>query len=54
LLLFVYPRPDAAQWSELMASLARRIAPISFKEESDVGAYPPELYACRLSVSEGF
>jgi hypothetical protein len=53
-LLFVYPRPEAGQWSELMSSLARRIAPISFTEESTLSDFPPELYVCRLSVSEGF
>jgi hypothetical protein len=53
-LLFVYPRPDPAQWSELLSSLARRIAPITFTEESDVASYPPEVYVCKLSVSEGF
>jgi hypothetical protein len=53
-LLFVYPRPEGGQWSELMSSLARRIAPISFTEESDLASFPPELYVCRLSVSEGF
>jgi len=53
-LLFVYPRPDAAQWSELMSSLARRIAPISFTETSVLSEYPPDLYICKLSVSEGF
>jgi hypothetical protein len=53
-LLFVYPRPDTSQWSELMSSLARRIAPIDFTEESDLASYPPELYVCRLSVSGGF
>jgi len=53
-LLFVYPRPDAAQWSELMLSLARRIAPIDFTETSALAEYPPDLYICKLSVSEGF
>jgi hypothetical protein len=53
-LLFVYPRPEPAQWSELMSAYARRIAPISFTEESDLSAYPPELYVCKLTVSEGF
>jgi hypothetical protein len=53
-LLFVYPRPDAVQWSELMSSLARRIAPISFPETSVLAEYPPELYVCKLAVSEGF
>jgi hypothetical protein len=53
-LLFVYPRPDAAQWSELMLSLARRIAPIDFTETSALAGYPPDLYICKLSVSEGF
>jgi hypothetical protein len=53
-LLFVYPRPEPGRWGELMSSLARRIAPISFTEESAVADYPPELYVCRLSVSEGF
>jgi hypothetical protein len=53
-LLFVYPRPDAAQWSELMLSLARRIAPIDFTETSALADYPPDLYICKLSVSEGF
>ena len=53
-LLFIYPRPDAAQWSELMSSLARRIAPIDFTETSTVAGYPPDLYVCKLSVSEGF
>ena len=53
-LLFVYPRPDAAQWSELMSSLARRIAPIDFAETSALADYPPDLYICKLSVSEGF
>jgi hypothetical protein len=53
-LLFVYPRPEAGQWSELMSSLARRIAPIDFTEESKISDFPPELYVCKLSVSEGF
>jgi hypothetical protein len=53
-LLFVYPRPDPAQWTELMSAYSRRIAPISFTEESALGEYPPELYVCRLSVSEAF
>jgi len=53
-LLFVYPRPDAAQWSELMLSLVRRIAPIGFTETSALAGYPPDLYICKLSVSEGF
>jgi hypothetical protein len=53
-LLFVYPRPDAAQWAEIMEAYARRITPIGFKEESVVSEYPPELYICKLSVTGGF
>jgi hypothetical protein len=37
-----------------MAAYSRRIAPISFREESDLAGYPPELYVCKLSVSGGF
>jgi len=53
-LLFVHPRPDAAQWSELMSAYAGRIAPIGFTEESALADYPPDLYICKLSVSERF
>jgi hypothetical protein len=37
-----------------MLSLARRIAPIDFTETSALADYPPDLYICKLSVSEGF
>ena len=37
-----------------MLSLARRIAPIDFTETSALSDYPPDLYICKLSVSEGF
>lgn len=53
-LLFVHPRPDAGQWSELMSAYARRIAPIGFTETSARADYPPDLYICKLSVSERF
>lgn len=53
-LLFVYPRPDAAQWAEIMEAYARRITPLGFKEESAVSEYPKELYICKLSVTGGF
>lgn len=53
-LLFAYPRPDAAAWAETMSAYARRIAPIAFKEETSLADYPLELYVCRLSLSGGF
>jgi hypothetical protein len=52
--LFVYPRPDPAQWADIMDAYARRIAPIGFKEESAIAEYPPELYICKLRLTGGF
>jgi len=53
-LLFVVPRPEPAQWSELLAGYARRIAPLGFEELSAVGEYPEALYVCKLAVREAF
>ena len=53
-LLFAYPRPDPAGWSEIMSAYARRITPISFREESRLDDYPEELYVCKLSLEGGF
>lgn len=54
LLLFVAPRPEPAQWVELLASYARRIAPLGFRELSEIGSYPSALYVCKLEVREAF
>jgi len=53
-LLFAYPRPEAAAWAETMSAYARRIAPISFREETSLADYPPELYVCKLRLAGGF
>lgn len=53
-LLFVLPKPRPEQWAELMASYRRRIAPIGFEELTDIGAYPGELYVCKLALKEAF
>jgi len=53
-LLFAYPRPDAAAWGETMSAYARRIAPIAFQEETSLADYPPELYVCKLRLTGGF
>jgi hypothetical protein len=52
--LFVYPRPQPADWAEQMSTFSRRIAPISFKEESRLEDYPEALYICRLRLAGGF
>jgi hypothetical protein len=53
-LLLVVPRPGPDQWKDLLATYARRIAPLAFEEKSDVGAYPDELYVCKLGLKEMF
>lgn len=53
-LLFVLPRPEPKQWSELIEVYARRIAPLGFRELTEVGSYPEELYVCKLAVKEMF
>lgn len=53
-LLFVLPRPSAAEWADLLATYSRRIAPLAFREESDVSAYPEPLYVCKLGIKETF
>jgi hypothetical protein len=53
-LLFVVPRPEPSQWADLLASYARRIAPLGFRELSEIGAYPESLYVCKLEVREVF
>lgn len=53
-LLFVLPRPDPAQWSELLATYQRRIAPIGFRELTAIEAYPAPLYVCKLELVEAF
>ncbi len=53
-LLFVLPRPAPSEWKDLLATYARRIAPLAFEEKSDVAAYPGELYVCKLGLKEMF
>ncbi|MEO6196714.1 MAG: hypothetical protein ABIP58_01255 [Dehalococcoidia bacterium] len=53
-LLFVLPRPAPDQWKDLLATYARRIAPLAFEEMSDVATYPDELYVCKLGLKEMF
>jgi hypothetical protein len=53
-LLFIVPRPEPAQWADLLTTYSRRIAPLGFKELSDIAAYPPTLYICKLAVQEAF
>jgi hypothetical protein len=53
-LLFIVPRPEPAQWADLLASYARRIAPLGFSELSDISAYPAALYVCKLALKEAF
>jgi hypothetical protein len=53
-LLFVVPRPQPAQWAELLASYQRRIAPLGFRELTEIGSYPEALYVCKLAVKEAF
>lgn len=53
-LLFVLPRPAPDQWKDLLATYARRIAPLAFEEQSDVAAYPAALYVCKLTLKEMF
>ncbi|MFQ5473009.1 MAG: hypothetical protein ACE5FA_09020 [Dehalococcoidia bacterium] len=53
ILLFVYPRPDAADWAGLLESYGKRIFPISVTEQSTVSDYPDPLYISKLTV-EGF
>jgi len=35
-LLFAYPRPEAAGWAELLSAYGRRIAPIAFSEQTRI------------------
>jgi hypothetical protein len=53
-LLFIVPRPEPGQWAELLQTYSRRIAPLGFRELSDVSAYPEALYICKLEVQEAF
>ena len=53
-LMFIVPRPEPSQWSDLLASYQRRIAPLGFKELTQIDAYPIELYVCKLAVKEMF
>jgi hypothetical protein len=53
-LLFVLPRPSPAQWSDLLATYARRIAPLAFDEQSRIDDYPDALYVCKLGLKELF
>lgn len=53
-LLFVVPRPEPSQWADLLATYSRRIAPLGFRELSEIGSYPPALYVCKLEVREAF
>jgi len=53
-LLFVLPRPSPAQWSDLLATYARRIAPLAFDEQSRIEDYPDALYVCKLALKEMF
>lgn len=53
-LLFIVPRPEPSQWADLLTTYSRRIAPLGFKELSDISAYPTALYICKLAVQEAF
>jgi hypothetical protein len=53
-LLFVLPRPAPEQWSDLLETYQRRIAPITFSEQSLIEAYPDALYVCKLALREMF
>ena len=53
-LLFVVPRPSPAQWTDLLATYQRRIAPITFSEQTAIADYPEELYVCKLDLKEMF
>jgi hypothetical protein len=50
-LLFIYPRPEPETWSRQVESYRSRIAPIAFEEVSHIDEFPPELYVCKLRVS---
>jgi hypothetical protein len=53
-LLFVLPRPSPEQWGDLLDTYQRRIAPITFAEQSLIQSYPPEVYVCKLALKEAF
>lgn len=53
-LLFVVPRPEPSQWADLLATYSRRIAPLGFRELSEIGSYPEALYVCKLALKEAF
>lgn len=53
-LLFIVPRPEPAQWADLLQTYSRRIAPLGFRELSDITKYPESLYICKLAVQEMF
>ncbi len=53
-LLFVIPRPAPEQWSALLETYQRRIAPITFAEQSLIQAYPDAVYVCKLALKEMF
>jgi hypothetical protein len=53
-LLFVVPRPEPSSWADLLSSYQRRIAPLGFRELSDIASYPEALYVCKLALKEAF
>jgi hypothetical protein len=53
-LIFIVPRPEPAQWGDLLATYSRRIAPLGFRELSEIGSYPEALYVCKLALKEAF
>jgi hypothetical protein len=53
-LLFIVPRPEPAQWADLLALYSRRIAPLGFEELTSVADYPEPLYVCKLALKEAF
>jgi hypothetical protein len=53
-LLFVVPRPEPSQWADLLVTYSRRIAPLGFRELSEIASYPEALYVCKLALKEAF
>jgi len=54
MLLFIVPRPEPSEWANLLETYSRRIAPLGFKELSDIAVYPQALYVCKLALKEAF
>ena len=51
--MFIYPRPEADRWQELLTKYRQLIGNYTFQEQSNVSQFPSDLYIAKIEIAQG-